>query len=159
LYFWVKTFWGKAPETARKEVVEMATKRILCRERVRRVPRQFSWVDHRLVRDGHIGRCGAEALALYLFLVTVSDAEGLSYYSDGTAARLLNMDEGVLASARRELRKAGLIAYRRPLYQVLSLEDPGAELPAVLRRPAPRRATGEAISIGEVLRQAAGGAL
>ena len=137
----------------------MAEKRILCRQRVRKVPGQFSWVDHRLVRDGHIGRCSHEALALYLFLVTVSDAEGLSYYSDRTAGRLLNMDENLLASARGELRKAGLIAYRRPLYQVLSLEDPGAELSAVMRRPGPRPATGEAISIGEVLRQAAGGAL
>jgi len=136
----------------------MGRKRILCRERVRRVPRQFSWVDHRLVRDGHISRCGAEALALYLFLITVSDAEGLSYYSDAAAGRLLNMEETVLASARRELCKAGLIAYRHPLYQVLSLDDPYAGLPAPAR-PSPCRSSGEAISIGEVLRQAAGGAL
>ena len=27
-------------------------KRVLCEEGVRRVPEQFSWVDHRLVRDG-----------------------------------------------------------------------------------------------------------
>jgi hypothetical protein len=27
-------------------------------QRVRRVPRQFSWIDQRLVRDGHISRCG-----------------------------------------------------------------------------------------------------
>ena len=133
----------------------MATKRILCRDRVRRVPRQFSWVDHRLIRDGHISRCGHEALALYLFLVTVSDAEGLSYYSDAAAGRLLNMDQGILATARSELRKAGLIAYRHPFYQVLSLEDPGAALPSP---PVPRRGSGEAVSIGEILRQAAGGA-
>jgi hypothetical protein len=30
------------------------TKRILCPERLRRVPKAFSWIDHRLVRDGHI---------------------------------------------------------------------------------------------------------
>ena len=64
-------------------------KHVLCPARLRRVPRQFSWVDQRLVRDGHIGRCGSEALALYLFLVTVADAEGLSYYSDATASRRL----------------------------------------------------------------------
>jgi hypothetical protein len=136
----------------------MGRKRILCRERVRRVPRAFSWVDHRLVRDGHIGRCGAEALALYLFLITVSDAEGLSYYSDMSVCRLLNMDTAMLASARRELRQTGLIAYRHPLYQVLSLDDPSAG-PAVLPRPVPRRGSGEAVSIGEVLRRAVGGAL
>jgi len=53
-------------------------KHVLCPQRLRCVPRQFSWIDQRLVRDGHIGRCGAEALALYLFLVTVADADGLS---------------------------------------------------------------------------------
>ena len=30
----------------------------------RRIPPQFSWVDHRLVRDGHIRGRSAEALAL-----------------------------------------------------------------------------------------------
>jgi hypothetical protein len=53
------------------------------------VPRQFSWIDHRLVRDGHITRCTANALALYLLLCTVADAQGLSYYSDAKAASLL----------------------------------------------------------------------
>ena len=134
----------------------MGVKRILCSERVRRVPRQFSWIDQRLVRDGHMGRCSHQALALYLFLVTVSDAEGLSHYSDTKAGQLLNMDVPALRSARRELGQAGLIAYRRPLYQVLALDDPFAGQPAVSPVP-PHRTTGEAISIGEVLRQAMGG--
>jgi hypothetical protein len=55
-------------------------------------------------------------------LVTVADAEGLSYYSDRTAAGLLSMEPGALSQARRDLMGAGLIAYRKPLYQVLSLE-------------------------------------
>ena len=70
----------------------MIVKRLLCPERVRRVPEQFSWVDHRLVREGHIKRCGLEALALYLLLVTVGDADGVSYYSDTAVARLLSLD-------------------------------------------------------------------
>jgi len=109
------------------------------------------------VREGHISRLGHEAQALYLFLVTVADAEGLSYYSDAKAARLLNMQEATLCSARRQLRVAGLIAYRHPLYQVLSLDTPAAGLPAVLA-DRPRRGSGEAVAIGEVLRQAIGGA-
>ena len=121
------------------------------------MPRAFSWIDHRLVRDGHIGRCSHEALTLYLFLVTVSDAEGLSYYSDTKVGRLLNMDESSLGSARRDLRRAGLIAYHRPLYQVLSLDPPTAELTAVLPG-SPRRGSDEAVSIGEVLSRALGGA-
>ena len=65
----------------------MIVKRVLCRHRLRRVPSQFSWVDHRLVRDRHICDRSAQALALYLFLVTVGDADGLSYYSDGSIGR------------------------------------------------------------------------
>ncbi len=67
----------------------MITKRVLCPERLRQVPQRFSWIDQRLVRDGHIAQCGPQALALYLLLVTVADAQGLSYYSDKSAARLL----------------------------------------------------------------------
>ena len=40
-------------------------------QRQRRIPPQFSWVDHRLVREGHVQGRSAPALALYLFLVTV----------------------------------------------------------------------------------------
>ena len=51
---------------------------------IRRVPEQFSWVDHRLVRKHYIDNLSHRASALYLFLVTVSDNQGLSYYSDST---------------------------------------------------------------------------
>ncbi len=132
-------------------------KRVLCPERVRRVPPAFSWIDHRLVRDGHIRKLGHEAQGLYLFLVTVSDAEGLSYYSEAKAGELLNMDRATLVRARRELIGAGLIAYQSPLYQVLCLDSPDPGL-AALRTRAPRRGSGEAVSIGEVLRRAIGGA-
>ena len=128
----------------------MIVKRLLCPERVRRVPEQFSWVDHRLVRDKYICRCGAEALALYLLLVTVADAEGLSYYSERAVSQLLSMDEATVQRGRHELTKAGLIAYQKPLYQVLSL-DPLADPPA----DSPRG--NRCVSIGEVLRVAMGG--
>jgi len=132
-------------------------KRILCPERVRRVPRAFSWIDHRFVRDGHIGRLSHQAQGLYLLLVTVSDAEGLSYYSEAKAGELLSMDRATLRQARRELVGAGLIVYQPPLYQVLSLDPPAPDLAALCAQP-PRRGSGEAVSIGEVLRQAIGGA-
>lgn len=102
----------------------MAIKRVLCPERVRKVPAQFSWVDHRLVRDRHIDRCDAQAGALYLFLVTVADAQGLSYYSDAVLGRRLSMAPGRLSQARADLLHGGLIAYQRPLYQVLALDGP-----------------------------------
>ena len=99
-------------------------KHILSPGRRRRIPDSFSWVDHRFVRDRYITRCSHAALSLYLLLVTVADADGLSYYAESSAAQLLNMSEGDLRSARSELCDAGLISYSRPLYQVLSLERP-----------------------------------
>lgn len=100
----------------------MVQKHLLYPDRVRKIPKQFSWIDQRLVREGHISRLSHRAAALYLFLVTVSDARGLSYYSDDGICRRLGMDESALQDARRELVHAGLLAYRRPLYQVLDLE-------------------------------------
>jgi hypothetical protein len=61
---------------------------------------------------------------LYLFLVTVADALGLSYYSDASLGRSLSMEPGRLSQARSDLIRAGLIAYQRPLYQVLALDSP-----------------------------------
>ena len=105
----------------------MVVKRLLYPERVRKLPPRFSWVDQRLVRDRHIERCDAPAAALYLMLITVGDAQGLSYYSDAALSRCLSMDPLRLVQARAELIRAGLIAYDRPLYQVLALDRPPAE--------------------------------
>lgn len=106
----------------------MRIKRVLVPERVRTVPAQFSWIDQRLVRERHIERCDPHAAALYLFLVTVADAQGLSYYADASAARYLSMATTRLRQARADLLGAGLIAYESPLYQVLALDAP-APLP------------------------------
>lgn len=108
----------------------MSVKRVLCPERLRQVPAQFSWVDHRLVREHHIDRCAPPAAALYLFLVTVADGQGLSYYSDAVLVRRLSLSPAGLSQARDELVRIGLIAYRRPLYQVLALDAPPREQPA-----------------------------
>jgi hypothetical protein len=97
-------------------------KHLIAPDRVRHVPAQFSWVDHRLVRANHLMKASAPAWALYLVLVTVGDEQGLSYYADRTLARLLSLSEVALAEARRQLIAAGVIAYEAPLYQVLGLE-------------------------------------
>ena len=101
-----------------------ALKQVICSERMRRVPAQFSWIDQRLVRDRHLDRLDAQAAALYLFLVTVADPQGLSWYGDTSTARRLSIDEARLRRARGDLVRAGLLAYARPLYQVLALGDP-----------------------------------
>ena len=101
----------------------MTLKRVLCPERVRQIPIHFSWLDHRLVRERHIERCDPPAAALYLFLVTVADAQGLSYYSDAALGRRLSIGLTRLSQARGDLIRLGLIAYQRPLYQVLALDS------------------------------------
>jgi hypothetical protein len=102
----------------------MPVKRLIdARRRRKSPPRGFGWIDHRLLRDGYLGRCSTESLALYVLLVCASDAQGLSYYSDSRMAELLGLEPVVLRSCRRELIRLGLIAYQKPLYQLLSLEE------------------------------------
>jgi hypothetical protein len=115
----------------------MTLKRVLCPERLRQIPPQFSWVDQRLVRERYLERCDPPAAALYLFLVTVADAQGLSYYSDGVLGRCLSLLPDRLCQARADLIRVGLIAYQRPLYQVLALDAP--------RPSAPRKPGADAI--------------
>jgi len=70
----------------------MSIKRLLRPERQRQIPPQFSWLDHRLVRERRLQNCEPPAWALYLFLVTVGDFQGLSYYSDASLSRHLRLD-------------------------------------------------------------------
>ena len=97
-------------------------KHVIDRERVRRIPPSFSWVDHRLVGEGFMERCSHPALSLYLFLVTVGDAQGLSFWSDRTAGSRLHLAPDALAKARNELVRADLVAFEAPVYQVLDLK-------------------------------------
>jgi hypothetical protein len=99
-------------------------KLLLCPERMRRLPAPFSWVDQRLARHRFFEHAPAEAWALYLFLLTVADAQGLSYYAEATLCQRLGFEPAVLARARAHLLRLGLIAYRAPLTQVLALERP-----------------------------------
>ena len=89
--------------------------------RRRRLPEHFSWVDHRLVRDGYMQKCSPPALALYLFLVTVADGDGLSYWGDKAICERLHLGRAELCECRNELEAADLVAYEKPLWQVLQL--------------------------------------
>lgn len=98
-------------------------KRPISPGKLRRPPSQFSWVDQRLVRERYIDHLSHEACALYLFLVTVADAQGLSYYADRSLCQRLSMPQTHLHQARQRLIRLGLLAYQRPLYQVLALDS------------------------------------
>lgn len=113
-------------------------KHILDPKRLRRVPTRFSWVDHRLIRRRLL--CGADsaAWALYLFLITVGDEQGLSYYSDASICLHLSLCGEDLRRARRQLLERTLIAWESPLYQVLCVRCAGT--PAALSGQAERKA-------------------
>jgi hypothetical protein len=100
----------------------MTSKRPILTNRIRRVPSHFSWIDHRIVRDRHIERLTHPAATLYLFLVAVGNSEGLSWYGDESIMNRLSMDKDTLHEARLNLIHNGMIAWRDPLYQILSLE-------------------------------------
>lgn len=126
----------------------MIAKHPINARRLRKVPNQFNWVDHRLVREHHIDKCSHPAAALYLFLVTVADAKGLSYYSDASIMARLSMDEATFEDARANLIRADLIAFKKPLYQVLSLDIGSTVERSAMDRP---------LSLGDILNKAAGG--
>ena len=112
-------------------------KQLLRPERQRQVPEQFSWVDQALVQRHFIDRCDSRAAALYLFLITVADAQGLSYYGESTLARRLHLSPEGLLAARQQLIDIELIAYQAPLYQVLAIAGTATRAPASIPTQAP----------------------
>lgn len=125
----------------------MIIKRLIRPDRLRQIPPSFSWVDHRLVSGRFIERCDPPSLALYLFLVTVADVQGLSFYSDASIGRRLRLDAVALSAARQQLEGAGLIAFAKPLYQVLALD------PQVPPAAAPAERANQTHSVAEILRR------
>jgi len=99
-----------------------------------------------LVRERRIDACTHASAALYLFLITVSDAQGLSYYSDATLMKRLHMDAFTLEDSRGQLIHLGLVAFARPIYQVLPLDPPASE-------PAPKRSAGDPQLLGDVFKR------
>jgi len=133
-------------------------KQVLRPERLRQVPEQFSWVDQALVQHHFIDRCEARTAALYLFLVTVSDAQGLSYYGASTLAQRLHLSTEELGAARAQLIELELIAYRAPLYQVLALPGTKVAPPTGGRLPVQvsvRENSAGPVSLGRLFEQMA----
>ena len=100
----------------------MIVKTPVLKHRIRKVPKSFSWIDHRLVRDRYIEKLSHSQAALYLFLVCVADEKGLSYYGDKALMARLGMGQATIDEARSGLIGNNLIAWQKPIYQVLSLE-------------------------------------
>lgn len=65
-----------------------------------------------------------EEIALYVFLQCVSDAEGLSFYSEERICENLHFSLNGLWKAREGLVAGGFLLYSRPIYQLLDLPEP-----------------------------------
>lgn len=94
---------------------------VVDRERIRKITGSFSWIDHRFVSGGFLPDMSQEEILIYLFLVAVSDRQGLSFYADDRICSLLKIDPVFLGEARQGLIERSLILWRAPVYQVLSL--------------------------------------
>ena len=99
-------------------------------DRLRSHSSSFGWVDHRLLRGGHLAGLSVEAMACYLFLVLAADRNGISYYRiESTAKHLGYLDFSAIHGARDELQSADLVAFQpfaqhdpNGFTQVLSLD-------------------------------------
>lgn len=94
---------------------------VIDHERIRKIAGSFSWIDHRFVSEGFLSDMLREEILVYLFLVAVSDRNGLSFYHDDRICSLLKIDLVSLGEVRERLIERSMVAWRPPVYQVLSL--------------------------------------
>jgi hypothetical protein len=99
----------------------MTTKRILNKERIRRIEGGFSFIPHRFLTGGFLQTLSKEELLLYFFLILVSDRHGLSFYSYDSICNLLGLDLAEYLEARKRLIEKDLICFKGNIFQVLSL--------------------------------------
>lgn len=99
----------------------MIKKRILNPDRIRRIAGGFSFVPHRFLTDGFLASLEQKELLLYLFLVIVSDRNGVSFYSYDAICTFLQLDFDQYIEARNALMDKDLIAFDGTVFQVLEL--------------------------------------
>ncbi len=112
----------------------MIPKKVLNPQRVRQINGGFSFIPHRFVFDGFLAALGQKELLLYLFLVVVSDRNGLSFYSYDSICTLLELNLDEYIASRDSLIKKDLLAFDGTLFQVLELPQKPSQVPTPSRR-------------------------
>lgn len=92
-------------------------------ERLRSIPRSFSWIDRDLFHRGFLARLQPGEINLYFFLALVAGPEGTSFWSHGTIAKLLKVSVDEHLDLLRGLIQKDLVAFSYPTFQVLSLPE------------------------------------
>jgi hypothetical protein len=100
---------------------KMIKKKILNPNRIRRINGGFSFIPHRFLTDGFLASLEQKELLLFLFLVIVSDRNGLSFYSYDTICSLLQLNVDQYIKARDALIDKDLMAFDGTIFQVLEL--------------------------------------
>lgn len=97
--------------------------------RVRKIAGSFGWVDHRLLRAGHLRTLTPDDMSLYLFLVLAANRDGVSFYRKDKIADALGVSWEQVEAARRRLVARNLVAFEPfgphevdGFYQILPLE-------------------------------------
>jgi hypothetical protein len=103
----------------------MIEKIILCPDRVRKITGPFGFIEHRFLREGFFHSLTHQELVLYLFLVLVSDRNGLSFYSYDKISTLLRITVDEFILARDGLMEKDLLAFDGRTFQILSLPPQG----------------------------------
>jgi len=99
----------------------MIKKKVLDPNRIRRIDGDFSFIPHRFIADGFLATLTQKELLLYLFLIIVSDRQGLSFYSYDVICSFLELSLDQYLEARSGLIKKDLIAFDGTIFQVLDL--------------------------------------
>ena len=99
----------------------MIKKKVLKPKRIRCIDGSFSFIPHRFILDGFLAALEQKELLLYLFLVIVSDRNGVSFYSYDRICTLLQFNIEEYIASRDSLIEKDLIAFDGTLFQVLEL--------------------------------------
>lgn len=133
----------------------MISRKPIVTDRLRKITGSFSWIDHRLLVDGHLALMSPAEMLLYFFLVLVGDRHGISFYGYDKICSLLKTDVDQLISARAQLIEKSLIAFDGDRYQVLQLPDrvatPEKRVPSEPKRSSP----GEFTALADIFKKLA----
>ena len=125
----------------------MIVKKLLVPERIRKIGGSFAFIEHRFLRNGFWESLNHHELLLYIFLVMVSDKNGLSYYGYDKICRILKVDVDEYIDARNGLLDKDLIGFDGRLFQVLSLPKG----PVILKPVKQEIRQGSFASLGETI--------
>jgi len=99
----------------------MKTKQPIIPNRLRKIEGGFAFIEHRFLQKGFFHHLNHQALVLYLFLVLVSDRQGISYYGYDQICTFTKLSVDEYIEARNTLIEDDLLAIDGRFFQILSL--------------------------------------